>query len=208
MTGCNDWRGSSPCEADFYSQTFGVSLREARQRIERIPQLELILEHLRNDEAPRVASWGISHTGSLTAWLQLTGSSPPSDAAQIIADQNHDLEITTGAQHSHATLQAARDRFDDGQDFFLDTASEAADLQPFEFAQAVETSWVDHRANRLVIAIDDSYLPRQLISHMLMSDAGRSSESAVPSSDALFEMLGAVLAEQLAVPVEIVRGWK
>lgn len=97
-----------------YASDYSVATEEATRRLERIPEMQELMASLRDAETSRLAGWGIDHNGPMTAWVWLTGDQPPSDAASAIADAHSDLQIRTGATHSHAALLTAQDRFGDG----------------------------------------------------------------------------------------------
>ncbi len=99
-----------------YASDYSVTTTEAQRRLERIPKMQEVIASLRNAEASRLAGWGIDHHGPLTAWVWLTGDEPPSTASTAIADAHTDVQIRTGATHSHAELLAAQDRFGNGGD--------------------------------------------------------------------------------------------
>lgn len=97
-----------------YASDYSVTTAEAMRRLERIPQLQELMASLRGTDTSRLAGWGIDHNGPMTAWVWLTGDQPPSNAATAIADAHNDLQIRTGATHSHAALLTAQDRFGNG----------------------------------------------------------------------------------------------
>ena len=98
----------------FYALDYSVSTQEARRRLDRIQPLQAVMASIRAHEGPRVAGWDIDHAPDLKGWVWLTGDQPAGKEAASIADGAADVEIRTGAAHTHAQLLAAQDRFGDG----------------------------------------------------------------------------------------------
>ena len=91
-----------------YAADYSVTHQEAQRRLDRIQPLQEILASIRTIESARLAGWGIDHTGTFTGWVWLTGDQPPTAAASRIAGGHTDVQIRTGATHTHAELLAAQ----------------------------------------------------------------------------------------------------
>lgn len=119
LNSCQNNTGIDPCADMSYSWTFGVDPREARRRIERIPELVALLEDLRSIEADRVAAWGICHVPFFGARLFLFGAAASSEASQAIVEHQDDIHIIVGASGQHRELMKSpdeRERRDAPQD--------------------------------------------------------------------------------------------
>lgn len=119
LKNCDNSLGLDPCADMSYSWTFGVDPREARRRIERIPELVAVLEELRSIEADRVAAWGICHVPFFGARLFLLGAAESSEASQAIVEHQGDVHISVGASGKHRELMKSpdeRERRDAPQD--------------------------------------------------------------------------------------------
>ncbi|WP_419837281.1 trypsin-like serine protease [Candidatus Poriferisodalis sp.] len=143
-----------------YASDYSVTAAEAQRRLERIPRLQELMAALRTAEAPRLAGWGIDHQGPMTAWVWLTGGQPPSEAAAAIADAHTDLQIRTGAAHSHTALLAAQDRFGDGSGITTVGAVGNTGQAPSgsdwldELSSIVTFTGISLRSNGIYIGID------------------------------------------------------
>ncbi len=67
-----------------------------------------ILASIRDLEAARLAGWGIDHGPGFGGWVWLTGDDSPGAAAAAVAAAHADVQIRTGADHSHAELLTAQ----------------------------------------------------------------------------------------------------
>lgn len=166
-----------PCTVAAYSATHGVLPAEANRRLERIPQMEAVLAALRDAEPHRIAGWGIDQAlpytqdgESFVAWLWLIGDDPAQPLAQAIADGHPDVEIRTGASATHAQLQAAQQRFADGDGIFLPHDDLQGIVEKFELSDVTAWTWIDLRSNALEIAVDTDLIPRPTASLMLTGD--------------------------------------
>lgn len=142
-----------------YASDYGVSTAEAQLRLNRMPELQDILVALRAAEAERLAGWGIDHHGSMTAWVWLVESDPPSSAAAAIAAAHDDVEIRTSAQVTFASLAAAQDAFGFGEGIGAVGNTGAGDGAGIDISAMITHTAVDLRANALEIGIDLSAAP-------------------------------------------------
>ncbi|WP_419842728.1 hypothetical protein [Candidatus Poriferisodalis sp.] len=210
------------CTVAAYSMAYGVLPSEAQRRLDRVPEMEMVLASLRTLESTRTAGWDIdaldwyfvdrsvAGTGVLprpdepfVAWLWLTGQEPPNPAAAALAAQHHDVEIRTGAAVTHAALIAAYEAFDNGRGVSL--LLEAADggQRRWELAEMLAKTWVDHRANRLSIVVDPTRMARTDAWALLGVHTGK----GFPPDDAeLFAKLEQELRPLIEVPFAVVRG--
>lgn len=199
------------CPVQQYSIRYGVFPAEAQRQLERLPELEAVLVSLRDLEQQRFAGWGIDRDrdeGIYRAWLWLTGSSSPSDAAQRLADRHDDVVLRVGAVFSHDELERALVRFDGGRDLYL-PLSDSSYLRypPLELKDAVTRSYVDHRANGLAVALDPERFSRPVVSAVLTGDARVIENRYEISRDELRVVIGSLLEDRLGVPVSAMDLW-
>lgn len=204
-----------------YASDYSVTATEAQLRLERIPQMQDVITSLRDAESSRLAGWGIDHHGSLTAWVWLTGDESPSSASATIAAAHADVQIRTGATHSHAELLAAQDRFADGSDIRAvgavgqtgEAASESDWLE--DLSSIVTFTGLDLRKNGIYIGIDPTLAASASALGPMDSDGfeglgpvGRTDESSDPDAqlDAAIAELSRDLDEHIDVKFKIVDG--
>lgn len=199
------------CPHQQYSTRYEVVPSEARRQLALIPELQGVLERLRAIEHQRFAGWGIDRNaanGAYGAWLWLTGPSPPSEAAQRLADEHGDVELRTGAEFSYEELERALMEFDSGSEFYLPPSNTSVrGYSRLELRSIVLRSYVDHRANRLEVAIDTLRIPRPVGSAVLTGDASAIADRHQISRDELEAVIGDVLAQHLEVPVRVTHRW-
>ena len=136
---------------------YSVTAAEAQRRLARQPQIQQVLASIRGLERTRLAGWGVDHQGAHTGWVWLTGGDPPTQAAARIAAGHADVEIRTGAAHTHAELLAAQDRFGDGGAIGLvneNPAAARAEPAGPGLERIVVFTGLDMRANGIYIGID------------------------------------------------------
>ena len=134
-----------------YASDYNVTHTEAQRRLDRIQPLQDILAEIRSHETARLAGWGIDHTAAFGGWVWLTGDQPPTTDAAATADAHTDVQIRTGATHSHAELLAAQ------TGLFRNTATGHTTGGPESLSQVkliVTYTDIDLRANALEIGID------------------------------------------------------
>ena len=137
-----------------YASDYSVTLAEAQQRLERIPELQEIVEALHAAESERLAGWGIDHRGPMTAWVWLTGTEPPTSVAVAIAAAHDDVQIRTGAAVTFTALAAAQDKFGNGVGIGAVGNTGAAGSIQVDLSGIIVHTAVDLRANALEIGID------------------------------------------------------
>lgn len=137
-----------------YAAEYSVTLVEAQQRLERIPELQEIVEALHASESERLAGWGIDHHGSMTAWVWLTGAEPPTSAALAIANLHDDVQIRTGAQVTFAALASAQDQFGLGVGIGAVGSTGAVGGNRIDLSNMITHTAVDLSANALEIGIE------------------------------------------------------
>lgn len=193
----------------FYASDYSVTLAEAQQRLERIPELQEIVAVLHSLEADRLAGWDIDHHGPMTAWVRLAGSEPPSNAATELADAHSDVQIRTGAEVTFAALAAAQDQFGIGESVGPIGNTGAADGVQIEVSDLITHTAVNMRSNALEIGIDTSRVPASP-SGALDALEGRgpfgpvgSTGAATDGSDRL-ATINALLAPHIAVPYSVI----
>lgn len=92
-----------------YARLFSTSPLEAQRRLNRIPELVVLLSELRKIEANRIAAWGICHEPSLGARVFLFGEADPREDAQAIAEAHRDIHLMVGATDEHRNLMKTLD---------------------------------------------------------------------------------------------------
>lgn len=92
-----------------YSRVFSTSQLEAQRRLNRIPELVVLLDELRKIEANRIVAWGICHGPSLGARVFLSGEADPREDAQAITEAHKDIHIMVGATDEHRNLMKTLD---------------------------------------------------------------------------------------------------
>ena len=199
------------CPDQQYSMRYGVFPSEARQQLASIPELQGLLEQLRDIEQHRFAGWGIDRDGAegtYLAWLWVTGSGPPSDAAQRLADEHDDVELRIGAERTYEELDQALMQFNSGREFYLPLSDTSYLRYPqLELRSVVRRSYVDHRANRLEIAIDSLGISRPVASAVLTGNARTIANHHDVSREELEAVIGDLLTQHLGVPVRVTHSW-
>ena len=137
-----------------YASDYSVTLAEAQQRLERIAELQEIIEALHAAESERLAGWGIDHHGPMIAWVWLTGTEPPTSAATAIAAAHDDVQIRTGATVTFAALAAAQDRFGIGEGIGAVGNTGGVGGAQINLSDMIAHTAVNLRANALEIGID------------------------------------------------------
>ncbi|WP_420436705.1 hypothetical protein [Candidatus Poriferisodalis sp.] len=137
-----------------YASDYSVTLAEAQQRLERIPELQEIIAALHEAESERLAGWGIDHHGPMIAWVWLTGTEPPTSAATAIAAAHDDVQVRTGATVTFAALAAAQDRFGIGEGIGAVGNTGAVGGTQVDLSDMIAHTAVNLRANALEIGID------------------------------------------------------
>ncbi len=203
--GCRRWPTANYplCEIEEYARYRRVQRDEAQRRFDLFPVLQAAFEELRQIEADRAAAWGFDHGLDFVAWFALTGPEPPSDAAQALAGEYDDLEIRIGATTNFAQLTEAMEHFADGQQFFLPNARNADDVGSFELGRAVTKVWVDHPNNRLAIAIDPDWIPRQVAAVMLGIEQDAYSDTTRIRREEVLAVIEEFIMQRLHVPVGV-----
>ena len=135
----------------FYVLDYSVSTQEARRRLDRIQPLQTLLASIRAHEGSRVAGWGIDHGPDFKGWVWLTGNQSAGKEATRIANSAADVEIRTGAAHTHAQLLAAQDRFGNGG--AVAQVIEGSDSGP-RISDIVTFTSINMRTNSIEIGID------------------------------------------------------
>lgn len=199
---CPDWQ---------YSMDYQVLPSEARAHLARIPELEKLLGQLRNIEQERFAGWGIDRDGTedaYLAWLWVIGSDPASDAARRLADEHDDVELRTGAELAYEELERALMKFNSGREFSLPLSDSSHHRYPqLELRSVVRRSYVDHRANRLEVAIDSLSISRPVASAVLTGSARAITERSEIAREELEAVIGDLLTQHLGVPVKVTHSW-
>lgn len=199
------------CPEQQYSMRYGVFPSEARQQLASIPELQGLLEQLRDIEEHRFAGWGIDRDGAegtYLAWLWVTGSGPPSDAAQRLADEHDDVELRIGAERTYEELDQALMQFNSGSEYYLPLSDTSYLRYPqLELRSVVRRSYVDHRANRLEIAIDSLGISRPVASAVLTGNARTIANRNDVSREELEAVIGDLLTQHLGVPVKVTHSW-
>lgn len=199
---CPDWQ---------YSMDYQVLPSEARAQLARIPELEKLLGQLRNIEQERFAGWGIDRDGTENAhlaWLWVIGSDPVSDAAQRLADEYDDVELRTGAELAYEELERALMKFNGGREISLPLSDTSHHRYPqLELQSVVRRSHVDHRANRLEVAVDSFSISRPVASAVLMGSARAITERSEIAREELEAVIGDLLTQHLGVPVKVTHSW-
>jgi len=202
-----------PCTIAAYSATHGVLPTEASRRLERIPDLEVILASLRDAEQHRLAGWGIDQAltyakvgASFGAWLWLTGDDPPSPQAQELAAAHPDVVFRTGASATYAQLQDAQQRFAYGLDIFLPHDDSDGTVERFELSNVVAWTWIDLRSNVLEIAIDTTKIPRQTAALMLTGNHEYEEKFGGIPMDQLPAKIAAEIEHLIDVPFTVSHG--
>ena len=190
---------------------YGVFPSEAQQQLALIPELQGVLERLRGIEQHRFAGWGIdrdSTDGSYLAWLWVMGSDPPSDAAQLLADEHDDIELRIGAVLTYEELDQALMEFNNGSEFYLPLSDTSYLRYPqLELRSVVRRSYVDHRANRLEVSIDSLGISRSVASAVLTGNARTITHRYDISREELVAVIGELLTQHLGVPVRVTDNW-
>lgn len=199
------------CPDQQYSMHYGVFPSEAQQQLALIPELQGVLEQLRGIEQHRFAGWGIdrdSTDGSYLAWLWVMGSDPPRDAAQLLADERDDIELRIGAVLTYEELDQALMEFKNGSEFYLPLSDTSHLRYPqLELRSVVRRSYVDHRANRLEVAIDSLGISRPVASAVLTGNARTITNRYDISREELVAVIGDLLTQHLGVPVRVTDNW-
>ncbi len=139
---------------DFYVEQYGVTLKQARKRLARIPQLQALLDEILDIELHRLAGLAIDHYDKFGAWVWLTGNDTPDERTTEIAATNPDLEIRLGADHTYFELR-------DAQDIIFDIADISATTnQPGDLDWLIHFIDVDMRSNSIEIGIDPGHETR------------------------------------------------
>ena len=122
-----------------------VTASTAERLLDRKLELDRILYSIRSLERSRVAGWSvdIDDRADQVGWIWLTGDEPPCSESARIADSHPDLEIRTGAAHTHQELLDAAEP--------LATQTEIA--QQAGIACTGREPTVDMHANRLNIVV-------------------------------------------------------
>lgn len=146
-----------------YASDYSVNYAEAQRRLERIPQMQETIASLNELEADRLAGWGIDHSGSLTAWVLLTGDQAPGSPAAAIAAAHADVEIRTGATFTFTQLVTAQNKFGFGEVIgavgntgAIDGDTASGDVM---FSDTVTHTGIDLRANAFEIGIHTASFP-------------------------------------------------
>lgn len=97
-----------------YRSDYFISTEWAVQLLEREVEFEGILFSIRSLERSRVAGWGVEIINRVdkpagrelkqTGWVWLVGDEPPCEDSARIAAGHPDVEIRTGAAHTHEEL--------------------------------------------------------------------------------------------------------
>jgi len=98
-----------------YKREYFISTERAVQLLEREVELEGILFSIRSLERSRVAGWGVDVNcvdkpagkevrQEQTGWVWLVGDEPPCEDSVRMAEGHPDVEIRTGAAHTHEEL--------------------------------------------------------------------------------------------------------
>lgn len=212
--GCRRWPSTSHplCEIEEYARLHRVQRDEAQRRFDLFPILQSALDELREIEDERAAGWGLDHGLKFAAWFWLKGADPPSEAARSLADEHDDLEIRVGAAFGYSELVEAQASFADGQYMYLSSNVNDEASEPFELADAVTQSWIDHRENELVVSVDPDQVPRRVAVSLSVGEYGSYPDiAAVPSSlpnDELLATIQRVLERRLDVSLRVTRGLK
>ncbi|WP_419855034.1 hypothetical protein [Candidatus Poriferisodalis sp.] len=204
-------RFTRACTVAIYSSTHRVLPTEANRRLERIPEMEIVLAGLRETESKRTAGWGIDQADpymrigeSFVAWLWLTGDDPPSPQAQEVAAEHSDIELRIGASVTYAQIQSAQQQFGDGNGIYLPRDTLDGAVQAIELSEAVAWTWINHRANALEIAIDTYRIPHDVGSVMLTGDPNSYGDNRWPPQDELFATIADDIRARIEVPFDIV----
>ena len=173
-----------------YASDYSVSLAEAQRRLDRIQPLQEILASIRDLEAARLAGWGIDHGPSFGGWVWLTGDDPPSAAAARVAAAHADVEIRTGADHSHAELLAAQ------QSLFRNGATGRVNDGPAAgVARMVTYTGIDMAANAVRIGIDPALAA--------IVPGGLTDTGPAAVTDEAFQAKAAQVTKQLANTISV-----
>lgn len=199
------------CPHQQYAMQHDVFPSEARRQLAWIPELQGALGPLRDIEHQRFAGWGIDRNAAKNeyrAWIWLTGPSPPSDAAQRLAHEYGHVELRTGAEFSYEELEQALMKFDSGNSFYLPLSDTSyLEYPQLELRSVVHRSYVDHRANRLEVAIDSLRISRPVASAVLTGNARAIANRHEISHDELEAVIGDLLTQHLGVPVKVTHSW-
>ena len=174
----------------FYAADYSVSLGEAQRRLNRIQPLQEILATIRDLESTRLAGWSIDHTVSFGGWVWLTGDNPPGSAAAAIAAVHADVEIRTGADHSHAELLAVQQRL-----FRNGAVGRVNDGPTSGVAAMVTFTGIDMAANAVRIGIDPALA--------LAVPGGLTDTGPTTVSDEAFQVKAAEVAAQLQNDISV-----
>ena len=96
-----------------YSQDYGVTRSEARERLASMDEITDRVMSVVETEGDRVAGWGILHEPEFTGWVLLAGDEPATWVSLQLAESSDDLKIEVGAKHTYSELRAALMNFDE-----------------------------------------------------------------------------------------------
>jgi len=119
----------TPVEAEYYASRFSIPIDEALKRIDRMDELEALLEPLAKAEADRLAGWGITHEPEFGAWILLTGDHPARSETIRLVDGEIDVQLEYGAEFTRAELVELVSRLEFSPELGAEVASTGLDLR-------------------------------------------------------------------------------